>query len=80
MNQAPQKKHTLDTEQDTKTENIPFWKVMLSVIQASIGVQNSKNKERDFTQGKLVPFIAAALIFTVCFVLLIMLAVKIALS
>jgi len=53
---------------------------MLSVIQASIGVQNSKNKERDFTQGKLLPFIIAALLFTGCFILAVMLAVNLALG
>lgn len=67
-------------DQREQQDNIPFWRVMLSVIQASFGVQSAKNKERDFSQGKLLPFIAAALIFTVCFVLLVMLAVRLALN
>ncbi|MAM71994.1 MAG: hypothetical protein CMP91_12710 [Gammaproteobacteria bacterium] len=53
---------------------------MLSVIQASIGVQSEENRKRDFTQGRLLPFIIAALIFTVSFVLLVMLVVRLALS
>jgi hypothetical protein len=65
-------------QQDQKA--IPFWRVMLSVIQASIGVQNAKNKERDFSQGKLLPFIIAALLFTGFFVMAVMLAVNLALA
>lgn len=50
---------------------IPFWRMMLSVIQASFGVQNKKNKERDFSSGSITGFVVAALIFTAVFVLLI---------
>ena len=50
-------------------EKLPFWRMMLSVIQASFGGQNKKNKERDFEKGSVSGFVAAALIFTVLFVL-----------
>lgn len=43
--------------------------VALSVIAAAFGVQSSKNRERDFTAGNPVVFIAAGLIFTILFVL-----------
>ncbi|HLT64068.1 MAG TPA: DUF2970 domain-containing protein [Pseudohongiella sp.] len=63
----------IDTEvNDQKSgeeERVPFWRVMLSVMQASYGVQNQKNKERDFQKGSIGGFVAAALIFTVLFVL-----------
>ncbi len=48
---------------------VSFVQAMLSVIQASFGVQSSENRERDFTKGKLWLFITAALIFTAVFVL-----------
>jgi len=48
---------------------LSFWKMLLSVMQASFGVQNRKNKERDFASGNIKGFIAAALIFTALFVL-----------
>ncbi len=82
MNQASDKSETNNNTNDELLDQkkIPFWRVMLSVIQASVGVQNSKNRERDFTQGKLLPFIVAALIFTACFVLAVMLAVNLALK
>ena len=61
-------------------EHIPFWRVVLSVIQASFGVQSRQNRERDFKQGQALPFVIAALVFTAVFVLLLMLAVKLVLS
>lgn len=50
-------------------KRLSFMQTMLSVIQASFGVQNQKNKERDFEKGSIGGFIAAALIFTTVFVL-----------
>jgi hypothetical protein len=43
--------------------------VALSVVAAAFGVQSSKNRERDFTTGNPIVFIAAGLIFTILFVL-----------
>jgi len=82
VDQAPKdnKASELKNNETKQQDDIPFWRVMLSVIQASIGVQNSKNKERDFTQGKLLPFIIAALLFTGCFILAVMLAVNLAIG
>lgn len=48
---------------------VSFLQAMLSVIQASFGVQSSQNRERDFTKGRLWIFIVSALLFTVVFVL-----------
>lgn len=59
--------------------NIPFWRVVLSVIQASFGVQNPENRERDFKQGSLLPFVVAAVLFTVGFVLVLLVVVNLVL-
>jgi hypothetical protein len=56
-------------EEAQEAQKLPFWKMMLSVMQASFGVQNKKNKERDFASGSVKGFIVAALLFTVLFVL-----------
>lgn len=53
----------------SRPNQVSFLQVILSVIQASFGVQNRKNRERDFTQGKFWPFVIAALLFTAIFVL-----------
>ena len=55
------------TAEDTHEPS--FWEVVMSVLAAALGVQSSKNRERDFTRGKPLVFIAAGLIFTILFVL-----------
>ncbi len=42
--------------------------VVSSVFAAGLGVQSSKNRERDFKQGRAGVFIAAGLIFTLIFI------------
>jgi len=56
--------------EDSETDKSPgFWQVVMSVLAAAIGVQNRENRERDFTHGNPLVFIAAGLIFTVVFIL-----------
>ena len=42
--------------------------VISSVFAAGLGVQSSKNRERDFKQGRAGVFIAAGVIFTLLFI------------
>lgn len=42
--------------------------ILSSVFAAALGVQSSKNRERDFKQGSIKIFIAAGLIFTALFI------------
>lgn len=63
------KEPSVPEQADTEQNAPSFWQVVLSVLAAAIGVQNSKNRERDFTKGNPLVFIAAGLIFTVLFVL-----------
>ena len=65
-----------ESKNGKSSKDMSFWRVVLSVIQASFGVQSEKNRERDFTQGKLITFIVAALIFTSLFVGVLLLVVK----
>ena len=46
-----------------------FLEVTMSVLAAALGVQTSKNSERDFSRGNQLVFIIAGLLFTVLFVL-----------
>ncbi len=56
--------------QDDNTPGKPgFFSIVRSTLAAAIGVQSSKNRERDFTQGSPLAFIAAGIIFTVLFIL-----------
>lgn len=67
-----------DTENDTaepedpeaKTDSLGFWQVLSSTLAAAIGVQSSKNRERDFNRGKASQFIFMGVGFTVVLVLI----------
>jgi hypothetical protein len=69
MTSSKQQNDEAEPNANPKKERLSFIQTMLSVIQASFGVQNQKNKERDFEKGSIGGFIAAALIFTTVFVL-----------
>jgi len=42
--------------------------VVGSVFAAGLGVQSSKNRERDFKEGRVGVFIAAGIVFTLVFI------------
>ncbi len=61
------------SENDTKErQDMPpkpsTLQVFASVAAAAFGVQNSKNRERDFGQSSILPYIVGGLVFTVVFV------------
>lgn len=60
-------------------QSLSVWEVIGSTLAAAIGVQSSRNRERDFTRGKPWQFIAAGIIFTALFVLTIALVVTLVL-
>lgn len=59
-------------EQPANTEDSPGklnpLQIVGSVFAAGLGVQSSKNRERDFKQGKIGVFIAAGIVFTLLFI------------
>lgn len=77
QNQQPQEQQV--PEQQAQDKKLSFWQTMGSVIAASFGVQSKKNKERDFEKGSIPGFIAAALIFTVVFVVTLVVVVRLVL-
>ena len=50
------------------------------MLAAGLGVQSSKNRERDFKQGRAGVFIAAGLIFTLLFIATVVTIVKLVLK
>ncbi|XOV88473.1 MAG: DUF2970 domain-containing protein [Pseudomonadota bacterium] len=63
---------------DSRTEPLTFFEVITSILCAAIGVQTRARMERDLTQGELVKFIAAGVIFTLLFVLVMIAVVNLA--
>lgn len=56
-----------------------LWQTIASVGASFFGVQSSKNRERDFKHGKAAHFIVMGVVATAVFVLLVVLAVRLAL-
>lgn len=54
--------------------------VVGSVLAAGLGVQSSKNRERDFKQGRLGVFIAAGIVFTLLFISSVLFVVQLVLQ
>lgn len=44
------------------------WQIIASTVAAAFGVQSSRNRQRDFRQGRASHFIIAGVLFTVLFV------------
>ena len=70
---AGNKEQPVESTQETQAEDgsatgLNPLQVVRSVLAASLGVQSSKNRERDFRQGRAGVFIAAGVIFTLLFV------------
>ena len=54
-------------EKGEKGESLNPLRVISSVLAAGLGVQSSKNRERDFKQGRAGVFIVAGIVFTLLF-------------
>ena len=54
--------------------------VIQSALSAAFGVQNKARQERDFKDGRPADFIIAGIIGTICFVLILVVVVKLVLS
>jgi len=54
--------------------------VVGSVLAAALGIQSSKNRERDFKRGRVGIFITAGITFTFLFVAAVMAAVTLVLN
>ena len=71
------------TQVDNPDEVLPpltLWQMTGSALSAAIGVQSSKNRERDFARGKASHFIIIGVGFTAIFVVLMALLVRFILS
>ncbi len=68
-----------EAEPQRPRESLTVWQVIGSTIAAALGVQSSRNRERDFTRGRAWHFIVAGIIFTVLFVVTIILIVNLVL-
>ncbi len=57
-----------DSTPAEKRRGLGLSAILSSVFAAALGVQSSKNRERDFQEGSAGVYIAAGIIFTVLFI------------
>ena len=67
MNEQEQQEAVPEEQGDSKPALNPV-QVISSVFAAGLGVQSSRNRERDFKQGRAGVFIAAGIVFTLLFI------------
>lgn len=61
-------------------KSLSIIQVFMSTVAAAFGVQSSANRERDFTRGKASQFIVMGILFTVLFVLAVVMVVRLVLG
>ncbi|MCG2580003.1 MAG: DUF2970 domain-containing protein [Marinobacter sp.] len=72
-------------KEDNKNEKSPsvrpgVLKIMQSIIAGAFGVQSDKRRQEDFSSHSPLPYIIAGLLFTVGFVVTLVIVVKLVLS
>ena len=67
-------------ENQKPVEKPNLLQIVGSVLGAAIGVQSSKNQERDFKHGKARNFIIAGIVFTIIFMATVFTVVRTVLS
>ena len=72
----------MDEKQKTENDELApsKWQVFSSVFAAAFGVQSSKNRERDFRQGKFIYYAIAGAVFTLIFLVSIFVIVRLVLA
>ncbi len=68
---SPGSRHEVgvSTLSEPAPSTVGFWRVLKSVLAAFFGVQSNRNRERDFSHGRPIHFIAVGLLATLLFVL-----------
>lgn len=49
-------------------EKTSFWRVLASTLAAFVGIQNDENRERDFQQKSIVPFMLVGVVLATIFI------------
>ena len=62
--QTPPQPNENDRQSDEQGKPAGFWAVVQSTLAAILGVQSSKNRERDFKQADASQYIVAGIITT----------------
>lgn len=56
------------------------WQIIKSILGAALGVQSEETRVRDFTQGNPAVFIIGGIVFTVLFIVILVVVVNLVLA
>ena len=59
----------------TQSNKPGIWQIIKAVLAGAIGVQSNKNREKDFQSHSIWPFVFGGVLFTVIFVILLIVLV-----
>lgn len=65
---------------ETKIGRPTLGRVIQSTLAGALGVQSSKNREKDFANGNIWVFVVSGIIFTLLFIATVMTLVKLAIA
>ena len=80
MSQSDNSNETDITQENESLPPLTFLEMLGSTLAAALGVQSERNRERDFSRGKASHFILMGIGFTVVFVIVMALIVKLVLA
>ncbi|MDX1599106.1 MAG: DUF2970 domain-containing protein [Marinobacter sp.] len=69
-----------DTNEKPSSGHPGVLKIMQSIIAGAFGVQSDKRRQEDFSSHSPLPYIVAGLLFTIGFVVTLVIVVKLVLS
>lgn len=58
----------MSTENESKQKNTAWANVLLSTLAAFVGVQSDKNRQRDFQQKSILPFMLVGTVLAAMFI------------
>jgi hypothetical protein len=80
MDDQHQASAATENSEPAPKERLTLWQIVVSTVAAAFGVQSSRNRHRDFHAGKPTHFIVAGIVFTVLFVVGMIMLVRLVLS
>lgn len=57
-----------------------FWQIVKSILGGALGVQSEETRQRDFTQGNPAVYIIGGIVFTLLFIVILVVIVNLVLS
>lgn len=58
-----------DLDKPARRKKLGIWHYVKTSLAAAVGVQSTQNRELDFSQSSIIPYIITGVVFTALFVM-----------